>query len=319
MFVAAISLGVAQVNANPPIAPQGSTTPTLTETATTTATATLANDPCAEPPPAPELTSPDTGVTIDKTTITLRWNPIECANKYRILVRRGSKDGPPVVRGKTKKRRFIAGPLSRGYWYYWNIKACRAGLGCERSETWRFRIPTGPTPVPQPTGQPTTPPQNGTPVPGNPPSNLVNYYTPDRGGTGVYLSDEPTYLYRFECSKDSGLWGHYLSGSTMYHIALWYYANEKISYTRLLFDLSEVVETGTLYANSQGYVEYNVNTASWTPDYHYHLIFTGQSSGVTYCGHYDVQSGAEPSHPPVSHTEADVERVYRAAGLEPPR
>jgi len=327
LFIVTATLGIAQANSNTLLAPETtttpSTTPTATETPTTTATPTLTltptPDPCAVEPPAPILLAPADKAVINKTQVTLQWSKVDCATKYRFTVRRGSKNGPSVFYGKTKKVRLTTPTLTRGYWYYWLIKACRPGYGCTRSAIWSFRIPPPPTAVPSPTGQATAPP-NGTPVPGNPPSNLVNYYDANRGGTGVYLNNDPSALYRYECTKDQNLWGQYKIGQTVYNIALWYYPNEKITHKRLDFNTTQIVETKTLTANGEGYVDYSVNTAAWTPDHHYHLIFEGQSSDVTYCGHFDIQSAASASElQALPHTDADVEKVYHAAGLSAPQ
>lgn len=167
MLIAALTLGIAQANPGTPTTsetvdtstPTPTDTGTATATATSTATTTPTIDPCAVPPAEPHLNAPDKGSVIDKTQITLRWSEVECASKYRILVRRGSQDGPPVQRGKTKKLHFTTSSLARGYWYFWNIKACISDQGCTRSKTWTFRIPSGnPPPPPTPTGQATPQP-----------------------------------------------------------------------------------------------------------------------------------------------------------------
>lgn len=330
MFVVSATLGIAQ--ANQPLAPETSTTPsstptvteTLTETTTPTVTATVTTNPCGVKPAPPPLKAPEDNATIYKTNVKLRWESVPCANKYRILVRQSSKTGTPVQRGKTNKLSVTTSSLSRGYTYFWNIKACAPDVGCTRSQTWRFKIPAPPTAVPPPTGQATsTPPPSGsgTPVPGTPPGNLVNYYTTDRGGTGVYLYDSPEHLYRYECGKDQNLWPHFIVPVTVYNIALWYYPNEKITMQRLDFNAGQVVETKTLTANGSGYVEYNTNASTWTQNHHYHLIFTGQSSKVSWCGHFDIQSGSasQAELEALPHTHADVEKVYRAAGLPDPQ
>lgn len=321
LFVVGATLGIAQ--ANPQTAPETTTTPSTTPTVTETPTLT-ATPPCSSEPVGPQLTSPTDGATVNKTTVKLHWEAVPCAYKYRILVRRGSNSGIPVTRGKTGKLVFKTDQLSRGYTYFWNIKSCVADQGCTRSDTWKFKIPAPPTSVPPPTGQATsTPPPggSGTPVPGVPPSNLVNYYTEDRGGTGVYLYDSPQYLYRFECGKDSDKWVPFGVGATVYNVALWYYANEQVKMERLDFNAGQTVETKNLAANGSGYVSYDTNTGSWTPDHHYHLIFTGKSSGTVWCGHFDIQSGAVAAEilQALPHSRDDVIRVYRAAGLPDPK
>ena len=328
--IAATTIGIAQ--AHPRNAPQLTTTltpsntptPSFTPTETTTAsatptetaTATATTNPCEGHPAAPNLVKPKNKTTTNNTQLILKWTRVECATNYRILIRKGSNNGDPVMRGSTKKIKVTTVNLARGLTYYWNIKACIKAL-CTRSKTWTFTISAPPTP----TRRPTTPGGgNGTPVPGNPPGNLVNYYSPDRGGVGVYLYNAPNTLFRFECARDANLWRQFGAGATMYNIALWYYPNESISYERLDFNIPQVVENKTLYANSEGYVEYAADTSSWTPNHHYHLIFTGSSSGVQYCGHFDIQSAGAPIEPlaPNAHDPREIERLYRAAGVTIP-
>jgi hypothetical protein len=136
-------------------------------------------------------------------------------------------------------------------------------------------------------------------------------------GASDYLNTDPNQLYRFDCGRDYWLNG-VIVGQAVYNIALWYYPNERITYQRVNFNLGQVVETRTLVANNQGYVSFTADTTGWVPD-HYHLLFTGQSSNVLWCGHFDVVSAPGQELPPVPHSAADVERVYRAAGIETPK
>ncbi|RIK25803.1 MAG: hypothetical protein DCC52_10880 [Chloroflexi bacterium] len=311
LFLAVLfgSFSQAQADPQPRYLPNESATPTATATATT--------DPCTVAPPKPQLVAPKRGATTNSTTMTFKWRKSECNRRYRVEVKRGSPDGPKVWTRGNKKNQLTATGLARGYTYYWRVRACTTLDLCTWSKYWSFKInsvnpsPTKtPTPVP---GQPTA-----TPVPGgNPPPQIVNY-----SGSAAYLNDKSDELWRSDCKLDEKKWRDYLVGSTIYNIALWYKPNEQVKYERVLLDLGQLVETKMITANSSGYVSFNVNTASWTPDYHYHLIFTGQSSGAKHCGHFDLIGGSAPSEGhghELDHSPAAVERAYRQAGLDLPK
>ncbi len=285
---------------------------TLDESPTPTA------DPCTVTPPKPKLVAPAKGMTTNSTAITFKWKKVDCSKRYRVEVRRGSPDGPVVWKHGRIKNTLTATGLAKGYTYYWRVNVCTPLGLCTWSNYWSFKInsPTPPPPTKTPTpapGQPTA-----TPVPsGNPPPQIANY-----SGSAAYLNDKPDELWRFDCHLDDKKWVGYLAGSTIYNIALWYKPNEQIKYERLLFDLGQLVETRTLNANSSGYVSLAVNTAGWAPDYHYHLIFTGKSSGAVHCGHFDLRSPpsmGQASPRPLDHSPAAVERAYRQAGLDLPQ
>ena len=321
LVILIFSFGTARANPQTPYSPNtlptdtptetATETATATPTATETATATATTDICLIPPPKPTLVAPKNNAQLDSSTVTFRWKKSACNKRYRLVVKRGSPDGAKVFSKGSKQNR-ITGTFARGYTYYWSMRACTTADLCTWSKVRSFTIkqsqpvPTKtPTPVP---GEPTA-----TPVPpGNPPPQIANYQ-----GDGAYLHDNPNELWRFDCAKDKDKWIGYLTGATIYNIALWYTPNEQIRYERMDFNLAQVVETATLNANSSGYISLTVNTGAWTPDHHYHLIFTGKSSGAVHCGHFDVRTANAPAHNDLDHSPAAVERVYEQAGLKP--
>ena len=108
------------VQANSPNATELTTTPSSTFTLTPTET----QGPCTPPPPKPELIAPQKKAVIqNKTRIKLRWEEIECANNYRIVLRRDAPvTGAEVLVENTKKtKRFVV--LEPGYSYFWYVKA----------------------------------------------------------------------------------------------------------------------------------------------------------------------------------------------------
>jgi len=306
LSVLLISFGTVQADPQPNYLPN--------ESPTATATATLTGDPCYLTPPKPKIIAPKAGTVTNSTSMTFRWTKVECNKRYRVIVKRGGINGPTVWTAGKKKNRLTASNLARGYTYYWRVRACTTQDLCAWSKYTWFKInsanpsPTKtPTPVP---GQPTA-----TPVPsGNPPPQIANY-----SGPAAYLNDNPNQLWRFDCKLDEKKWVGYLVGSTIHNIALWYTPNEKIKYERVLLDHGQLVETKTLKANSSGYISLAVNTSSWTPDFHYHLIFTGMSSGVKHCGHFDLRSANALGELDLDHSPEAVERAYIQAGVDLPK
>lgn len=86
LVVLLVSFGTARADPQPHFLPNESTTPT--ETATT--------DPCAVPPPKPELVAPDKGTVTDSTSMTFKWKKVVCNKRYRLVLKQGSDKGPTV-------------------------------------------------------------------------------------------------------------------------------------------------------------------------------------------------------------------------------
>lgn len=321
LVVLFVSFGTVQADPQPHYLPNESATATPTETATVTATATATatatTDPCTVAPPKPQLVAPKKGTVTDSTTMTFKWKKVECNKRFRVLVKRGSANGPTVWSAGSKKNQLTAHGLARGYTYYWRVRACTTLDICTWSKDWSFKInASNPSPTKTPTPVPGEP--TATPVPpGNPPPQIAVYK-----GPGGYLNTLPNELYRFDCKLDEWAWLKGVhQGQTVYNIDLWFSPNESIKYERLDFNLGEIVETRTLSANSSGYVSFAADTSSWTPD-HYHLIFTGKSSGTPHCGHFDLVSNSampERNLEVLDHSPEAVERVYRQAGVDLPK
>lgn len=326
--IAGATLGIAQANpsAAPTETPFGTFTLTPTETIenpSASVTPTATEEICPPPPLAPELIAPAHHAEFKiKTRIKLRWGKVDCANKYRILVRRGSRTGEPVARGHTgKTKKFVL--LEPGYSYFWNIKSC-INKRCQRSNTRKFTLLPPPTPTPTATPtvtntptrtntprktntpRPKTPP--GTPVPGKPPGSLNDYK-----GPGVYLSDDGSRVYYADCMSGYVRYGQ---GSGIATVALWFYPNELVSFeSHTLPGLP--VQKGSVRANGEGYTEFTFDSSSW-PGEHYHIDFTGQSSKAHYCGHFQLMTNESANAGEIlaPHTPEELEQIRQMAGSE---
>lgn len=118
-------------------------TPTHTTIATATATATPSHtpDPCTlAKPDAPQLVAPAPNAKVKTLAVLLDWDSVNCATKYKIVVKQGSAQGAQVVKKTVKNgTEFLTPPLTQGKAYYWQIKACNA-QGCAASEWQMFRV-----------------------------------------------------------------------------------------------------------------------------------------------------------------------------------
>jgi len=309
VMVASVGATFNMVQAGSSNAPDITTTPSVTPTEI--------QDTCVPPPAKPELIAPKKKAVIqNKTRVKLRWEEIECANNYRYVVRRDAPvTGPEVAVVNTKKTKGFVN-VEPGYSYFWYVKAC-INKQCSRSKTQGFSLPPPPTPTPTATPTVTNTPKwtatpkpgnpGGTPVPGNPPGNLNDYR-----GYGVYLSDDGSRVYYADCL---GSYVRYNKGSGIATIALWFYPGESVSFeSRTLPGL--LVQKGSVQANDQGYTQFTFDSSSW-PGEHYHINFTGGTSKVNYCGHFQLmtnESGGERQEFP-AHTPEELERI-RQAGIE---
>jgi len=111
-------------------------TPTSTPTLTQTPTPTLTPTPCPVALRAPQLLLPADGVTVNVRNVLLDWSDVTCAAVYRVVVRKGSTTGTPVVLlTDTPVSQFITPELAKGETYYWHARACNPS-GCQIS-VWR--------------------------------------------------------------------------------------------------------------------------------------------------------------------------------------
>lgn len=124
--------------------PQPSPTPTATPTVTPVVTAT-STPACAIPPKKPKLFAPAVGAKITKRSVSLDWSDANCANTYKVVVKKNSTSGDVVVNKKGLKQSNYQTPeLDAGKTYYWFVRACNS-KGCTASDTWTFTVKTSAT------------------------------------------------------------------------------------------------------------------------------------------------------------------------------
>jgi len=117
---------------NPTATPAPTQTPNPSQTATPPAQ-------CNHPPAQPQLLSPPQAGVMDSVQVELRWSSAECANKFRLVVKRKSTDGTVVVRkGKLLTTSFTV-TLHNKRKYVWSVKACNA-YGCQGSGWGMFQV-----------------------------------------------------------------------------------------------------------------------------------------------------------------------------------
>jgi hypothetical protein len=148
-------------------------------------------------------------------------------------------------------------------------------------------------------------------VPGNPPGNVWNYfgpadYTNDRANSGYW---------GYTCAADNN-YVDYLKGSTVYNLGLWFYPHERVKVDIININAQNQIGTVFVQSNAEGWTEFQLDTSNWPTSFHYHLILTGQSSGAQVCGHFDVIVIGEKEPELVPHTHENLDRIYRAAGVE---
>lgn len=255
------------------------TTPshTPTETVTLTPTATSTTEPCASPPPAPQLGKPKDGKDFSPVSqkVKLVWKTSACALTYRYKVFRDSKDGELVSRKKGMQQTSIMTQvLSPGHTYYWYAQACNAA-GCTRSKYRDFRIPPPATSRPRPT---TAPKPTSTPA-APPPNSIANFQ-----GPSVYLdTTEPVYY--FDCG-----WKWRQMGDIILIIAVGFDPGEQVFMRAYEISSGVTSATGDYIAASNGWVNTAINTSAWAGG-HFHVIFDGESSNASECGHFDLDHG----------------------------
>lgn len=262
------------------------------------------------PPNPPKLQTPGDGTTTSSRSVLFTWRNNNCAVSYRISI--WQNNVTLIKRTKIQNAHQYSITLNYNTWYYWNVRAYNAAGLFSTSAVIKFKTPAAPPPPPPP---PTPTPGNGggggggggvgTPVPGTPPGNINNY---SQHGKGVYLSDTPTGLAFADCG---GGWHGYRQTANMYFVVLWFYPNEHVTFRR--FDFNRAIYVGapqTFTANGSGYLSVKFDTTQWLPD-HQHLEFTGQSSKVFYCGHFDLNSNTNGpmSQEHEAHTPEELQRI----------
>lgn len=95
---------------------------------------------CAAGLAKPLLTAPKNAAEVNRTRVTLKWQSVECATHYRVVVRRNSEKGPVVVNERAVTGiKFKTDTLERGKTYYWQARACSAN-GCKKSPWESFVV-----------------------------------------------------------------------------------------------------------------------------------------------------------------------------------
>lgn len=95
--------------------------------------------PCPNAPGKPALIAPVNKSTVATPQVVLDWAGPDCATKWSVVVRKGSKTGA-IVFSKTKLRlsQVTTGALSSGK-YAWQVTAC-AGKVCTAGAWWKFTL-----------------------------------------------------------------------------------------------------------------------------------------------------------------------------------
>lgn len=131
--------------------PTKTATPTRTISATRTLTATRTTTPTRTPTATPtipcggrvdkvQLAAPNNRSKLKVTKVVLAWNKVECATRYKIVLRQGSKVGQRVFSSKVTTLNLQTKPLAKGRRYVWKVRACNAIRCGEPSDWWKFTL-----------------------------------------------------------------------------------------------------------------------------------------------------------------------------------
>lgn len=102
---------------------------------------TLGSASCVAKPEAPTLVAPANRKTLAKSRVTLKWNAVNCADTYRVIVKQDSKNGPTVDRKKNvTETQYKTDTLPRGHTYFWRVQA-RNSSGSTWSVWRKFTLP----------------------------------------------------------------------------------------------------------------------------------------------------------------------------------
>ena len=114
-------------------------TPTLEPTATETPPASETPNTCAVAPNAVTLTSPANNDTMPRRRVQLKWNAVDCADSYHVIVtEKKSGDVVADVPNLTDTQ-YRTDQLDQGKRYSWKVIAVNSA-GETTSEEWLFRI-----------------------------------------------------------------------------------------------------------------------------------------------------------------------------------
>jgi hypothetical protein len=96
---------------------------------------------CAVAPAKVLLAKPKNKGKVKKRRVKLKWNRADCAEKYKVIVRKGSKKGKTVFRNKVKfETETKTEKLKKGQRYFWRVRGRNdVGWG-DWSDWWKFKI-----------------------------------------------------------------------------------------------------------------------------------------------------------------------------------
>lgn len=96
--------------------------------------------PCAALPTKPELLAPVVGSKLSETQVLLDWVGPDCAQKFSVVVRQGSKKGNIVFsKGKLKPSQMALPALPKNQKYFWQVTAC-VKKQCTTGDLWKFKL-----------------------------------------------------------------------------------------------------------------------------------------------------------------------------------
>ncbi len=115
-------------------------TPTPVPTNTPTPTATPPSNECQNKPAAPQLSKPKANAEVKSQTPQLDWNDVQCATKYKVVVKKDAKNGVKAFKKAVTVSQVKTTALEKGHTYYWWVKACNAQKQCTKSAWGMFTI-----------------------------------------------------------------------------------------------------------------------------------------------------------------------------------
>jgi hypothetical protein len=96
-------------------------------------------NPCSQKPGAAALTTPANGGQTHQTKVVLDWDDVNCATKYKVVVKQDSKKGLKVFGISVTASFTKSTKLAIGHTYFWKVNACNAA-GCTRSKWSTFQV-----------------------------------------------------------------------------------------------------------------------------------------------------------------------------------
>lgn len=130
-----------------PTVTQTKTPKTVTRTATSTRTTTSTRTatpsptlPCGGKLGKTQQYAPNDRSKLKKARVLLAWSNVDCATRYKIVIRLGDKKGQRVFSSKVTTLELQTKPLVKGKRYVWRVKACNSLTCGEASGWWKFTL-----------------------------------------------------------------------------------------------------------------------------------------------------------------------------------